>query len=200
MTDFDLPPEPTYHTRLMLGGWSKPREVAKLADTRAEFEFAIPVGELPGIPAELSLSGEPVRVVLRFAREQGAAVAHVEVRASLQPLCQRCLAPMNLEVSSSSRVAVIENATAAETVPGEMETFLAPDGRCDLAALAAEELLLALPIVPRHAEGERCAVAPTLAAIAPATPGESATQSPAAERDTQRPFADLRALLERAKS
>ncbi len=200
MTGFDLPPAPTYHTRLMLSGWSKPREVAKLADTRAEFEFAIPVGELPGIPAEWSLSCEPVRVVLRFAREQGAAVAHVEVRASLRPNCQRCLVPMNLEVSSSSRVAVIESAAAAETVPGEMETFLAPDGRCNLAALAGEELLLALPIVPRHAEGERCAVALTVAANAPVKVDERATQSPAAERDTQRPFADLRALLERAKS
>ncbi len=178
----------------MLGGWSKPREVAKLADTRAEFEFAIPVSELPGIPAELSLSDEPVRVVLRFAREQGAAVAHVEVRASLRPLCQRCLAPMNLEVSSSSRVAVIETAAAAETVPGEMETFLAPDGRCDLSALAAEELLLALPVVPRHAESERCAAA--VAATAPV----DASATPAAAPDTQRPFADLRTLLERAKS
>jgi uncharacterized metal-binding protein YceD (DUF177 family) len=186
MTGFDLPPTPTYHTRLMLGGWSKPREVAKLADTRAEFEFAIPVGELPGIPAEWSLSGEPVQVVLRFAREQGAA-------------CQRCLAPMNLEVSSSSRVAVIETAAAADTVPGEMETFLAPDGRCDLAALAAEELLLALPIVPRHAEGERCAAAPTAAANA-LDSDAGAAQPPVVQHDTQRPFADLRALLERAKS
>jgi uncharacterized protein len=181
MPDFDLPPGSTYHTRPMPGGWSKPRELAKLADTRAEFEFAIPVGELPGIPAELSLADEPVRVGLRFAREQGTAVANVQVRARLRPLCQRCLAPMRIEVSSSSHVAVIEHPAAADTVPGEMETFLAPEGRCDLAALAAEELLLALPIVPRHAEGEGC-------------------EAGGAEHETQRPFAELRALLERAKS
>lgn len=194
MTGFDLPPAPTYHTRPMPGGWSKPRELAKLADTRAEFEFAIPVGELPGIPAELSVADEPVRVVLRFARERGTAVANVEVHASLKPLCQRCLAPMKIEVASSSHLAVIEHESAADTVPGEMETFLAPDGRCDLAALAAEELLLALPIVPRHAPGEGCE------AGAEAAVKLDAADAPAAERDTQRPFADLRALLERGKS
>jgi len=196
MTDFDLPPAPTYHTRPMPGGWSKPRELAKLADSRAEFEFAIPVGELPGIPAELSIADEPVRAVVRFGREQGTAVANVEVRATLRPLCQRCLAPMAIEVSSSSHVAVIEHAEAADRVPGEMETFLAPEGRCDLAALVAEELLLALPIVPRHAEGAACSVA----AGEPAGPAAAVPHEPPAEQDTQRPFADLRALLERGKS
>ena len=196
MTGFDLPPAPTYHTRPMPGGWSKPREVAKLADTRAEFEFAIPVGELPGIPTELSVADEPVRVVLRFMREQGTAVANVEVHASLKPLCQRCLAPMNMDVDSSSHVALIEHESAADTVPGEMETFLAEDGRCDLAALAAEELLLALPVVPRHAPGEGCEAD----AVASAEPTAAGAQAPPVEHDTQRPFADLRALLERGKS
>jgi len=194
MTDFDLPPAATYHTRPMPGGWSKPREVAKLADTRAEFEFAIPVGELPGIPAEWAISTEPVQVALRFAREQRTAVANVGVRATLRALCQRCLAPVTINVASSSHVAVIEHAAAADTVPGEMETFLAPEGRCDLAALAAEELLLALPIVPRHAPGEPCA-----AGVEPASDA-GATPTGAAAHDTQRPFADLRALLERGKS
>ena len=194
MTDFDLPPAATYHTRPMPGGWSKPRDLAKLADTRAEFEFAIPVGELPGIPAEWVLSTEPVQVTLAFAREQRTAVANVGVRARLRALCQRCLAPVTVDVASSSHVAVIEYAAAADTVPGEMETFLAPEGRCDLAALAAEELLLALPIVPRHAPGEPCE--------AGAAPASAAATVPtgAAGSDTQRPFAELRALLERGKS
>lgn len=194
MTDFDLPPAATYHTRPMPGGWSKPRELAKLADARAEFEFAIPVGELPGIPAEWALTSEPVQVALRFAREQGTAVANVGVRGTLRALCQRCLAPVTIEVASSSHVAVIEYAAAADTVPGELETFLAPEGRCDLAALAAEELLLALPIVARHAPGESCAAGNDPASAAAAAP------TSAAEQDTQRPFADLRALLERGKS
>jgi uncharacterized protein len=179
----------------MPGGWPKPREIAKLADSRAEFEFAIPVAELPGIPAELSLADEPVRVKLRFEREQGTPIAEVNIRATLRPLCQRCLAPMNLQIAADSRVAVVESEAAADRVPGEMETFLAPEGRCDLVLLAAEELLLALPIVPRHAPGEPCVPAAEIAdeALVPA-------MDAGAPVETQRPFADLRALLERDKS
>ena len=38
----------------------------------------------------------------------------------------------------------------AEEAPVGWETYLAPEGRLSLAALVAEELLLALPIVPLH--------------------------------------------------
>jgi uncharacterized protein len=171
-------------------GWSKPREIASLADSRAVFEFEIPVSELPGISIELLLPDAPVRVALRFDREQGRPVADVSLRASLQLRCQRCMGPMGFGLTADSRVAVVESEAAADALPGELETFLAPEGQCDLLALAAEELLLALPVVPRHADGERCEIAPGGAVI------ETAEAEPVAS-DTQRPFADLRALLER---
>jgi uncharacterized metal-binding protein YceD (DUF177 family) len=60
--------------------------------------------------------------------------------------------------------------------------MLAPGGRISIGALITEELLLTLPIVALHGEGEPCAA-----------PAESA----AAEhgRDTHRPFARLADLL-----
>jgi len=83
-------------------------------------------------------------------------------------------------------------------VPEEFETFLATDGHATLAALAAEELLLALPIVPRHGRGEWCEVSSAGAEAADSAPAVREAMAPAEE--TQRPFAELRALLERAKS
>ena len=189
---------PTYHTRPMPNGWSKPRDLAKLAEMRARFEFEIPLGDLPGIPDEFTLADGPVRVWLQFGCERGVAVADVRVQAVLKPLCQRCLQEMRLEIASESHVAVVDGEAQAAKVPEELETFLAPDGHGTLAAMAAEELLLSLPIVPRHAAGERC-----LAADA----GESAVKvvpvllgATAVVEETQRPFADLRALLERGKN
>jgi hypothetical protein len=52
LAGFDLPAAHTYHTRPMPEGWSKPRDLAKLAERHALFEFEIPLGDLPGIPAE----------------------------------------------------------------------------------------------------------------------------------------------------
>ena len=175
-------------------GWSKPRDLERLAEQRAQFEFEIPLGELPGIPAEFSFAAEPVRVWLKFGRDRGVAVADVRLRAVLQPQCQRCLGAMHLPIEADSRVAIVDSAAAAGRAPEELETFLAPDGHSSLAALAAEEMLLALPIVPRHAEGECRLAAGAVDHVLLSPPGA------AAEAETQRPFADLRSMFERGKN
>jgi uncharacterized protein len=162
----------------MPDGWSKPRDLAKLAEMGARFEFEIPLAELPGIPADFAADG-PVKAWMQFSRERGVPVADVKVLAVLKAQCQRCLREVRLAVDSESHVAVIDNEAQADTVAEEVETFLAADGHGTLAALAAEELLLSLPLVPRHAEGERC------------------IESSASTEETQRPFADLRALLDK---
>ena len=183
----------TYHTRPMPDGWSTARDLAKLADTRAHFEFEIPLGDLPGIPEEFSGAEGPVRAWLQFGREQGLGVVQLKLHAILKPLCQRCLGPMRLEVSSESRVALVASEAQAAGVPEELETFRAPDGHGSLAALVAEELLLSLPLVARHGAGERCVAAD-------ASPDAAEGSAPRASGETQRPFADLRALLERGKN
>jgi uncharacterized protein len=176
-------------------GWSKPRDLAKLAETRAQFEFEIPLGDLPGIPEEFLHSDEPVQVRLQFGRERNLTVVQVGLQAVLEPLCQRCLRRMRLPLRADSRVAVVDSEAQAAAVPEELETFLASGGHCSLAALAAEELLLSLPIVPRHGPGERCPGPSTGAAeVLPASPGAAAAE------ETQRPFAQLRALLERDRN
>ena len=190
---FDLPPEPTYHTRPMPEGWSTPRDLAKLAELRAHFDYEIPLGELPGIPGEFAVADGPVRAKLQFGRERGLPRVQIGLQVTLTPICQRCLGAMRLEVSAEMRVVVVDSEAQAASVPEEFETFLAADGHSSLAALVAEELLLALPIVPRHAAGEHCQVADT-GFVQPPLPG-----TPAGE-ETQRPFAELRALLERGRN
>ena len=177
----------------MLHGWTKARDLAKLAELKARFEYEIPLGDLPGIPEEFALSDEPVRVAFQFGRERALGVVEVKLQAVLRPICQRCLSALRLEISSGSRVVLVEDEAAAEAVPEPFETFLAPDGHGSLAALAAEELLLSLPLVPRHGPGERCVAAGVGRDDGAVAAGEAPTQRP----ETQRPFADLRALLER---
>jgi uncharacterized protein len=171
----------------------KLRDVRKLADSRAAFDFELPVTELPGLPADLSAGDGQVKVQVRFAREQGFAIADVNLSARLQVTCQRCMAPMPLTVQAHSPVLVVESEREAEDAPAGWETFLAPEGRLSLEALAAEELLLALPIVPLHDAGAACAQTEAAARAALSAP---AAAEPAASA-TARPFADLKALLER---
>jgi uncharacterized protein len=178
----------------MSGSALKLRDARKLADSRAAFEFEIAVAELPDIPPEFGAGNGQVQAQVRFGREQGFAVADVELRAQLQVICQRCMSPMPLTVESHSPVLVVETEREAEEAPVGWETFLAPEGRLSLAALVAEEVLLAIPIVPLHDAGAGCAPAtPDTAAETPAGTSAAAVE----EGATVRPFADLRALLKR---
>jgi uncharacterized protein len=184
----------------MPGGALKLRDVRKLAETRAGFDLDIALSDLPGLPAEVAASGGRVQAQLRFGREQGFATAEVRLQAQLQVTCQRCMGSMPLELEAVSPVVLVESEREAEDAPAGLETFLAPDGRLSLEALVAEELLLAVPIVPVHAAGAACqpiiqAPAAQSAGSAPAAPGTPT--APADGAAVARPFADLRALLER---
>jgi len=164
----------------MPGGWLKQQDVARLADAQAEFDARIPLGEL-SVPAEVSATPEPLHAQVRFGREQLLPVAIVTVRGSVGLVCQRCLQPMVQVVDTSARLALIEREDEAMDVPEDLEIFLAPEGRVSIAALVSEELLLALPLAPRHDDAQ-C--------------GSSRAAEDLPEvSDTQRPFADLRELL-----
>ena len=178
----------------MPGGASKLRDVRKLADARATLDLDIPVAELPGLPGELISGDGQVHAHVQFGREQGFMVAQVALDAQLELVCQRCMGPMPLPIDTSSPVLLVESEADAEAAPVEWETDLAAEGRLSVAALAAEELLLALPVVPLHADSNECqAAAGRPEAVRDAAP----VSKPApAEQATVRPFADLRALLE----
>lgn len=176
----------------MPGAALKLRDVRKLAESRAAFEFEMPVSELPGLPPDLLAGDGRVQVQLRFGREQGFAIADIQLHARLQVICQRCMAPMPLEVDTNSPVVVVESEHEAEGAPAGWETFLAPEGRLSLAALTAEELRLAVPIVPLHGADAACLSAPAARARVAAE-----QVGPLQATATVRPFADLRTLLER---
>jgi len=179
----------------MPGGASKLRDVRKLADARATLDLDIPVAELPGLPGKLIRGSGQVHAQVQFGREQGFMVAQVMLRAQLELICQRCMGPMPVPIETSSPVLLVESEADAEAAPVEWETYLAAEGRLSLAALAAEELLLALPVVPLHSDSRVCEA--SAGRPAAARDAEPASPPPAASQPAMlRPFADLRALLD----
>lgn len=177
----------TYDTRPMPEDGLKLCNVAVLAEEARTVTLAVPVNRLERIAPQLLSREGVVTGSVALAMEQGRIVADVELVAALEVRCQRCLEPMQLPVESQSRVALVGSDADAAAVPPELETALAPEGRMRLADLVEEELLLALPAAPRHPEG-----------LCPPQQGRRATESFA--EPTQRPFADLGALLKPGRS
>ncbi|HEV2229867.1 MAG TPA: DUF177 domain-containing protein [Steroidobacteraceae bacterium] len=162
--------------------WSRPLEVDRLADGEAEVGFTVPLAELPGLATKVTGS---VAGRARFGRAQGLPTAELMVRGAATLECQRCMRPMSVPIDTVVRVALVSAEADIARVPPELEPVLAPGGRISIGGLIAEELLLTLPIVALHGEGEPCAAPP--AEIAAGEPGQ----------DTHKPFARLADLLKR---
>lgn len=79
---------------------------------------------------------------------------HLAAQAEVWLTCQRCLQPFQHAVTVDTRVRFVRDEAQAETLDAELEDdVLALPRWLDLRALIEDELLLALPLVPRH---ERC--------------------------------------------
>ena len=165
----------------MPDGWSRPLDAEQLADRRTDIVFSIPLRELPRLAPQLAHGEAVAQGKASFMRERALAVVELAVEASVPLTCQRCLQPMAWRVASQARVVIVSDAATADGVAPELETAIAPGGRISVGDLVEEELLLGLPVVALHADGEAC--------------GVQLEDEP--DEETQKPFAGLAALLKR---
>lgn len=103
----------------------------------------------------------------------------------LQLQCQRCLAPCPHEVALQRRFWFADDEAEAERLDADLEDdVLALTRHLDLHELAEDEVLLDLPLVPRHEVCPQPLVAPAAA---------GADEPAAAEAAPEHPFAALAA-------
>jgi uncharacterized protein len=77
---------------------------------------------------------------------------HVEASATLALVCQRCLGPVATTLDARRSFLFVEGEERAAELDAEMDDdVLALPRLLDLRSLVEDELLLALPLVPRHA-------------------------------------------------
>ncbi len=158
----------------------------RLADGEADVDFAVPLAELTSLRSVRPGLGGQVSGRVHFARERGVAVAQLTMRGTAILECQRCMQPLKFDLDTQVRVGLVGSEAQAGEVPDDLETMLAPGGRIRIGELVTEEMLLTLPIVPLHGEGEECRVAP-----APGVVQEQVGEA------THKPFARLGELLKR---
>ncbi len=113
---------------------------------------------------------------------------HLTVSTLMPQTCQRCLGPVDIPITIDRLFRFVESEAVAEEQDDESEEDLLVTSReFDLSSLIEDEVLMELPLIPRH---EVCPVAPKLA-VADAD-FEAASEKP-------NPFAQL-AQLKGAKA
>ena len=89
------------------------------------------------------------RAALLNAGVQPVLAIGADVEVTLE--CQRCLQPMTVLLEAERSIFFVEGEDAAAALDAESEDdVLALTPALDLAELIEDELLLALPLVPRH--------------------------------------------------
>jgi uncharacterized protein len=167
-------------------------DVAAFAAAKGELAGVWPAGRLARLAAATlappdgsarrdvawRVSGE--RRVLAGAGAQPSLALEADTEVTLE--CQRCLQPMRVALQAERRVFFVEGEEAAEALDADSEDdVLALTPALDLSGLVEDELLLALPLVPRH---EEC----------PEPLPRAFAEDPAAIDPAEHPFAVLASL------
>lgn len=89
-----------------------------------------------------------------------SACLQLQVRGTLSLLCQRCLQPFDfgVDIDLHYRVVRDEAQMPAPEDEGDDEDFLLSQAEMPVLELIEDELLLALPMAPRHVD-DACAIA-----------------------------------------
>lgn len=91
-----------------------------------------------------------VAVKLEFGHSVGFACLKAKVSAKILVKCQRCLKPMETEVSGDFKFALVNSEDELELLPEEFEPYLLEGEEQSIIDLVEDELLLSLPMVPVH--------------------------------------------------
>lgn len=162
-----------------------PLDALGLAADGAVVERQYPIACFARLGDHLARADGAAEVRLELQMMDGTAVGVMNLRAMVVQTCQRCLQPFERELVSEVRLAFAPQEGAV--LPADHEVIPGDPRRVGLAELAEDELLLSLPLIARHAEGEECRL--------PADVMSSAVAAKPEAPEMRRPFAGLKDLL-----
>jgi len=174
---------------------SRTLDVYAMADSGAVLEFDCPLAALPRLADLRAQQAGTVKLRWHGRRDaQGRPAAVVRIRADLVLRCDRCDAPLGLSVDETRDFWFVrsENELAALPIDDTADEPLLGSDRFAIDTLIEDEIILSLPISPRHAA---CPVEASAAALG--TPGGANDIEPAKSAEpaetprTHRPFATL---------
>jgi uncharacterized protein len=155
----------------------------ELAGRAASVERDLALAQLPRLIDAGALEGTRVRGELRFGMFEGRATVDARISGTVVLTCQRCLKPCEVSVREVAPLIVVT--TDEDVVPAGFDPILGDAERLPVIDVMEEQLLLGLPLVAAHAPGTGCQRETGL---------ETGRDD---SSDRQRPFANLRELLDK---
>jgi uncharacterized protein len=132
--------------------------------------------ETQGLGAENALNWSAEGALLQDQTGSGQVCLRLKVEVKMPQICQRCLGVVEVDVRIDRSFRFVETEAQAELEDdGSPEDLLVLSQDFDLASLIEDEVLMSLPLVPRH---EVCPVEVKLTAIDAAFEAETKKPNP----------------------
>jgi uncharacterized protein len=161
-----------------LHAWYSQRDLESLADREGVQSGELQLSKLTRLVGMLHSDAGSVRASLKFGqRRDGWLDVELTYMATMELTCQRCLEPFHHELAGRVKVVLADAESTPATVPEGYEPFEFADGRFSPAELIEDELIVAMPLAPKHERLADCgSVARSLIAV---TEGSGAEAGPA---------------------
>lgn len=140
-----------------LHAWYSLRDLETLANRGVALGGELDIGKLARLKGLLHSDSGSVRATLRFRqRGDGWLGSELDYEAAVELRCQRCLEPFRQQLKETVNVVVADSGALPATVPEGFEPFELEGGRLQPVELIEDELIVAIPLVPKHARVEDC--------------------------------------------
>lgn len=148
----------------------------RLAAESGRLEGVLALAALPRLAAALNRTDGAVTVALAAGIDPGGVrfIAGT-LQTQVELVCQRCLGLLSWPLDVGVSLGLVHSEAEADRLPEKYEPLLAPEGVARVADLVEDELLLALPQIPRHADASDCETRddqPPASESTPAAPGQ----------------------------
>jgi len=155
----------------------------RLAKTGKELSGSYDLGQFERVNAPLE-DGSDAQVLfkLEFSRDNQNQLYSIvgELETVLPQVCQRCMRPMQHQLSAMIKMAIVSSEAEAENLPAEFEPYIDTGVPVKLQDFIEDELLLAMPLVSLHEEQE-CPAADKFKHVAKFEHEQIAKENPFAE-------------------
>lgn len=160
----------------------------RLASENGRLEGELALAAMSRLAALNRADGKVAISLVAGVGEKGVHFIEGELWADIELDCQRCLGPLRLPVKVKIALGLIRSEAEADRLPSQYEPLLVPDSGIVVSDLVEDELLLALPQIPRHENWRECEAN-----------GYAAPDAAPPNADTRQPFAVLASLLPDSK-
>lgn len=141
----------TLHTWYSLG------DLEALGVRQAVLSDEIELRKLARLAGMLNSASGSVKASLRFGqRRDGWLKLELEYETSVELVCQRCLEPLTQQIADKVEIALVESESMEGLVPEGFEPVVLDEARLLPAQLIEDELIISIPLVPKHARVDDC--------------------------------------------